>query len=271
MKKITTLCLLLVASFTAFANADLDKVKALFELREDITKIDEAIVLCDSILAKGSNDEVAILLAKMCYFKGGTLAEKSEKIPYYLKGVAAGESVLNKIEAYKKAIDEKEGDVAMKALSAANMDALYWTAANLARYAKFTSFSKKLKVKNRVRYLWDRALELDPSYNYGGSYRFFGAYFALVPSITGDQDPVKSKEMFVKAIAASPEYLDSKVLYADAYCTHQQIKDKALFKKLLQEVIDADITGNKAIMPENKSAQEEAKRLLANEVELFED
>lgn len=271
MKKITSLLLLIVFSLTGFANADLEKVQALFNQREDIAKIDEAITLCDTILAHGENDAVAILLAKMCYFKGGTLAEKSDKIPYYLKGVAAGELVLNKVAAYKTAMDAKDGEAAMAALTDANLDALYWTAANLARYAKFTSFSKKLKVKNRVRYLWDRSLEINPDYNYGGAYRFFGGYYALVPSITGEQDPEKSKLMFDKAVSSSPEYLDTKVLYADAYCTHLQVKNITLFKKLLQEVIDTDITKYPAIMPENKSAQEEAKRLLAKQAELFED
>jgi hypothetical protein len=254
-----------------FSNSDLEKVEALFAQRSNSEKMEEAIVLCDKILATDENSEVAVYLAKLCYFKGGKLEDKSEKEAVYIKGFKAGEIVLNKIAAYKKAISDKDSDAAMKALSTKNMDALYWTAANTARYAKYTSFTKKLKIKGRIRYLWDRVLELDANYNYGGAYRFFGGYFALVPSITGEQDIVKSKEMFEKALKSGPEYLDTKVLFADAYCTHSQIKDITLFRKLLKEVQEADISSNVGILPENKSAKEAAKRLLAKEAELFED
>jgi hypothetical protein len=150
------------------------------------------------------------------------------------------------------------------------MDALYWTAANLARYGKYASFTKKLAVKSRIRYFWDRIMELDPDYNYGGVYRFFGGYYALVPSITGEQDPVKSKEMFDKGVASAPYYLETKVLYAEAYCTHSKVKNIELFRQLLNEVINADISAYPDILPENENAKAKAKDLLAREKELFE-
>jgi hypothetical protein len=113
-------------------------------------------------------------------------------------------------------------------------------------------------------------MELDPDYNYGGVYRFFGGYYALVPSITGEQDPVKSKEMFDKGVASAPYYLETKVLYAEAYCTHSKVKNVELFRQLLNEVINADISAYPDILPENENAKAKAKDLLAREKELFE-
>ena len=190
----------------------------------------------------------------------------------YDKGTKAGENVLNTVEKFAKAKKKKKAESeAVKTIGKENIDALYWTAANLARWAKFASFTQKLSVKARIRYLWDRVMELDPNYFYGGVYRFFGGYFALVPTITGENDPVKSKEMFDKGLASAPDYLETKVLFAEAYCTHPKVKDKVMFEKILNEVINADVNVNKDLIPENKMAVEKAKKLLAQEKELFEE
>jgi hypothetical protein len=57
---------------------------------------------------------------------------------------------------------------------------------------------------------------------------------------------------------------------AEAYCTHQKIKDRELFKKLLNEVIAADLSAHPAIYAENLIAQGKAKKMLEDEKNLFE-
>jgi len=197
--------------------------------------------------------------------------DTDQKLSIHEKGMKAGENALNTVEKFAKAKKKKkEESEAVKTITKENIDALYWTAANQARWAKFASFTKKLSVKARIRYLWDRVYELDPNYFYGGAYRFFGGYFALVPTITGENDPVKAKENFDKAIAAAPEYIETKVLFAEAYCAHGKVKDRELFKKTLNEVIAFDISQHPDILAENKLAQEKAKKLLQQEAEFFE-
>lgn len=270
MSKNFLIAFLLLSTKIAFAN-DLNKIAELYKQRANKEKLDECISLCENVLSKGPNREVAVYLAKAYYFKAEGISDNTLRVELFEKGIKAGEVALNTIERYAKPMAEKQKEeIVLKNLTKDDMDALYWTAANLARYGKYASFSKKLAVKSRIRYFWDRIMEIDPDYNYGGVYRFFGGYYALVPSITGEQDPDKSKEMFDKGVASAPHYLETKVLYAEAYCTHGKVKNTELFRKLLNEVLAADVSAYPEIQPENDIAKAKAKDLLAREKELFE-
>ncbi len=270
--KTTLFSALLFFTLSAFSQDDKAKAKELFLHRDDIAQLDESIKLMEGIVAKEKDYGIMVLLSRAYYFQAEFEDDKEKKLAIYDKGTKAGENVLNTVENFAKAKKKKKEEAeAVKTIGRENLDALYWTAANLAKWAKFASFTQKLSVKARIRYLWDRVMELDPNYFFGGVYRFFGGYYALVPTITGENDPVKSKEMFDKGIAAAPDYYESKVLFAEAYCTHPKVKDKALFEKILNEVINSDVNVNKELVPENKMAVEKAKKLLAQEKELFED
>lgn len=263
---------LLFLTISVFSQDEKTKAKELFSHRDDVAKLDEAVKLMEGIIAKEKDYEIMVLLSRAYYFRAEYEDDKDKKLSLYDKGTKAGEEVLNTVEKFAKAKKKKKKEAAaVKTIGKENIDALYWTAANLARWAKFASFTQKLSVKARIRYLWDRVMELDPNYFYGGVYRFFGGYYALVPTITGENDPVKSKEMFEKCLSIAPDYLETKVLFAETYCTHPKVKDKALFEKTLNEVIAADVNVNKDLIPENKIAVEKAKKLLAQEKELFEE
>lgn len=255
-----------------FAQGDKEKANELFAQRDDVAKLEEAIKLMEAVIAKEKDYKTMVQLSRAYYFLAEFEDDKEKKLAIYDKGTKAGEEVLNTVEKFAKAKKKKKEEAeAVKTIGKENIDALYWTAANLARWAKFASFTQKLSVKARIRYLWDRVMELDPNYFYGGVYRFFGGYYALVPTITGENDENKSKEMFEKCLAVAPDYLETKVLYAESYCTHPKVKDKAMFEKLLNEVINADVNVNKELVPENKIAVDKAKKLLSQEKELFEE
>ena len=107
-------------------------------------------------------------------------------------------------------------------------------------------------------------------------WRYFGGYEAATAGIAGGSLD-KSKENFEKSIALAPNYLGTKVLFADFLCPKLQ-KDadgdgepdgKVLFKKLLDEVIAADAAVDPEIEPENRMEQAKAKKLLARIDELF--
>lgn len=272
MRTLTFILLLFFNSFVVTSKTAIETIAELYGQRSNSEKLDECIQLCEKELAASKSKEVSVYLAKAFYFKGEKEIDKTAKLELFDKGVKAGEIGLSTIESYAKIMVEKSAneEEALKQLQPEDIDVLYWTAANLARYAKYASFSKKLAVKNRVRLLWDKILIMNPDYNYGGAYRFFGGYFALVPSITGEQDPVKSKDMFDKAVNSASQYLETKVLYAEAYCTHAKVKDTLLFEKLLNEVIAEDVSDYSEILPENENAKLKAKALLEKEKELFE-
>jgi hypothetical protein len=274
MKKqllIVMLSLVTLICHAQAVNSEKARAKELFNQRHDKEKLTQAINLLEAELSKEKDFESAILLSRSYYFLAEFAENNNDRLDAYDKGVKAGEVALQLVPEYSAAFTKiKKEEEAIKPITIQHIDAVYWTAANLARWAKFTSFSKKLSSKARVRYLWDKVAELDGNYFYGGAYRFFGGYFALVPSITGEQDPFKSKENFDKALIAGPEYLETKVLMAEAYCTHQKIKDRELFRKLLSDVINADLNAHPAIYAENLMAQAKAKKLLEDEKSLFE-
>ena len=283
--KITTIAimmLIITASFNyAFSNYkpdcrqasyvedDKSKAKELFKHRDNKEKLEECIKILEGIAEMDS--ETMVMLAKAYYFLAEFEDEKGAKMDIYDKGMKYGEMAMNAIEGFVGTeVKKKEEAAGIKKVTKENMDALYWAAANIARWAKFAPFVKKVIIKARVRYYWDRVFELDPNYNYGGAYRFFGGYYGLVPTITGENDPVKSKEMFDIGLEVAPSFLDTKVLYAEAYAAHAKVKDRELFNKLLDDVLNTDINQWPEIKPENWFAQQKAKKLKEQEAEIFE-
>ncbi len=77
----------------------------------------------------------------------------------------------------------------------------------------------------------------------------------------------KSKQNYDKALELDPNYFATKVLYAELYAT--KAEDKALFTKLLNEVISGKPDVLPDLIAEQKIEQEKAKRLLAQTNEIF--
>jgi hypothetical protein len=105
-----------------------------------------------------------------------------------------------------------------------------------------------------------RVGDLDPTYYYDGPNRYWGAYYAAIPSFAG-QDLNKSKDFFDKALAANPAFLGNHVLLAGEWAVKKQ--DKATFQRELNWVIAADATAIPDVQPEMEAAQRQAKALLA--------
>lgn len=138
--------------------------------------------------------------------------------------------------------------------------AMYWYASNLGKWASTKGFTTVLKYKDDIKATMDHVKALDEAYFYGGPYRYFGAFEARTSGIAGGSLE-KSKENFQKAVTMAPNYLGTKVLWAEFLCTKQQ--DRDMYKKLLEEVIAADASVDPEIVAENKIEQEKAKKLLA--------
>jgi hypothetical protein len=109
-----------------------------------------------------------------------------------------------------------------------------------------------------------RIISLEPSYFYGGPYRFFGAFYTRIPGIELSQ----SKSYFDQAISAFPNYLGSQVYLAEFY--HQKSGNREQFHDVLQKVIQFDTSILPEIIPENIYYQSRAKSLLEQENILFE-
>lgn len=252
-------------------DTDLEK---LWQERDNPEKAKAAIEVLEKELAQNPHQpQKAVQLSRLYYLLGESLPAKGpgseQKLAYYDKAFQiCRNELVHQLNLSGKEVDD---EAIVKAATQDQIALLYWAAAGIARWGKHAPFAKKVAARSKIRLYWDRVMQLDPTYFHGGAYRFFGGYYALVPPITGEQDVNKSREMFEKAVAAAPYYLETKVLYAEAYAAHAKVRNRELFRRLLQEVVNADPAQNPDCTPENRLAQKKAKDLLAQENEIFEE
>lgn len=112
--------------------------------------------------------------------------------------------------------------------------------------------------------LFERALELDPTYmNYAPCAAMAAYYARAAPSLGGE--PERSREFFERAINGTQRhFLTYLVLEARAYAV--MIQDRALYRRLLEEVINAG-----DVMPEQRLANQIAKGRARRYLEQIDD
>lgn len=102
--------------------------------------------------------------------------------------------------------------------------------------------------------LAERARALDPDFARGSVHAFFGVYLASMPESLGGR-PAEARAHFESALATSSRrMLTWQVMYARLYAV--QVQDRALYERLLREVIDAPDD----VLPEERLANLVAKR-----------
>jgi hypothetical protein len=101
--------------------------------------------------------------------------------------------------------------------------------------------------------LAERARELDPDFAHGAVQAFFGVYHASTPQVAGGR-PDLSRAAFERALGTSQRhFLTWQVLEARSYAV--MVQDRALYRQLLQEVLDAG-----DVMPDERLSNLVAKR-----------
>ena len=118
----------------------------------------------------------------------------------------------------------------------------------------------------RVKIIFARLLQLEPTYKQGGVHLYLGVLSTLLPPALGGK-PEIGKKHFEQAISLSKnKNLMAKVLYAEKYA--KLIFNKTLHDKLLNEVIKGDpVAPDLTLM--NTLAQDKAKQLLAQSDDYF--
>lgn len=140
------------------------------------------------------------------------------------------------------------------------LPAMYWYATALGKWARASGFGVLVGQKDNIKATMERALELDPNFYHGGPHRYFGAFYAVAPDFAGG-DLAKSKQHYETSLEIAPYFLGTKVLMAENLV--RKLDDEDTFKRLLQEVIDADLNSVPAeVQPEMIIEKEKAKELL---------
>ena len=188
------------------------------------------------------------------------------KKKYWEMGTSYGEKAMATNAAFAKAMkDEGKVEDHLDKLGKKEIGAMYWTAANLGKWAKNSGIATTLKYKNRIKSLVSAVEKHNANFFHGAAIRYWGAYYAVAPGFAGGSMP-KSKKSFQRAIKMAPDYLGTKVLYAQLYMTKKE--DKKGFKKILNQVIKAKVK-NKKLFPENFVEKLKAKNMLENMDDLF--
>jgi tetratricopeptide (TPR) repeat protein len=239
--------------------------------RTDANEIRAAIKIWEQVAAADpKNFDVLVKLTRANYFLADGYLRNDEK--EYLRtmdlGVKWGEKAMiaSSPEFEAKMRGGGKFPEAVKLVPKAGVPAMYWYASSLGKWAKRKGFAVLLGQKDNVKATMDRVLELDPTFYYGGPHRYFGAFYAVAPAFAGG-DLEKSKVHFNKSLEISPQYVGTKVLWAQELAVKQQ--DEETFDKLLNEVIATPDDVIPEVKPEIIVEKQKAKELLAEKDEHF--
>ena len=112
-----------------------------------------------------------------------------------------------------------------------------------------------------------RVVELDPDYEHGAPLLFLGVYYAAKPTMAGG-DPDKAKAYFERAMKAHGKAnLLAPYLYARFYAP--QVQDRALFDRLLTQVLEANVLAYPDLRLLNEVARDLAAFWLGHADELI--
>lgn len=249
-----------------------DEASEAWEKRHDRAALEKAIAAWEAAVAAQPDDVERLARLSRAYYvlADGHLRKGGPKSAPYLeafeKGTARGERALAASNPGFKSrvVRGDKVEEAIQMVGREGLEAMYWYAVNLGKWSRAKGLAALLGNKDRVKAVMTRALELDERFFHGAPHRYFGAYWSLVP-VGRDLD--KSKEHFEKSLAIAPNYAGTKVLMAESYAVKKQ--DRALFKRLLDEVLAMPDDAIPELVPETRMEKEKARELLAQMEELF--
>ena len=244
--------------------------EALWEQRGDATKLEQALASYEQVVAADPTNRAAYeRLVRGYYFLGdGHYTDDDKKTAAWDKSMTWGKRCLAlnaEFTALLEKGDETEASAA-SALTAEDMPCMYWTASATGKWGRMQGLATILKEKDKI-YAWMNVLEAtDPDYFYTASTRYFGAYYAALPSFAG-QDLDKSRELFEKAIEANPDHFGNRVLIAEYWAVKTQTRD--VFVEQLTYVLEADDNVIPELVPEQEAEKRKAQALMDQVDDLF--
>lgn len=249
---------------------ELADAKRLWAKRDNKAELEKAVTKLEGFVKiQPQNYEALVLLCRANYLLAdGHTDDKEMKKKIWEKGTYWGEKALATNPAVRKKVVDEKGNIedVVDQLGKEQIEAIYWTAVNLGKWAKLAGIGSSLKYKGRIVKMIEQVEKLDPKFFYGAVHRYWGTYFAALPGFAGG-DMDKSLKQYTTGMESYPQYLGTGVLLAENYAVKKN--ERQLFVKTLNDVIAADPAKVAEITPENRIEQAKAKKLLAQEKELF--
>lgn len=240
------------------------RAESLYADRHQIAVLEQILALYEQALAEDpGNTELLVRLAQHWY-EWGVLMPEDKEDEGWRKAAGYAFRALG-LSGLDEALRLSNEDFQAFLASCADGRALLWAGHGWGQLlGKMNPFSAFFALP-KIRAIYERAMELAPTYMAGSAYQAYGALLANL-SDYGILFGVKlsqAKPYFEKAIETDPTYLDHYVAYAKEYAV--RAKDRALFESLLRHVLSAPI-GDWPFW--NNVAKERAAQLLA-EIERY--
>lgn len=244
--------------------------KRLWNTRHIRADLEAALEKFSAVARSGDSEYEALVFLTRGYYLLADAHEEQmdQKKKLWETSVAWGEKGMALNEGFRKAVVEEKKSVteALPLLGKEQIDALYWAAASLGKWAKNSGIATTLKYKNQIRAMVERVQALNDKFFYGAVYRYWGTFYAVAPGFAGGSME-KSLENYQKSLKLANNYLGTHVLYAENYLSRKG--DKENFKKELNFVLDTKPETIPELVPEQLLEKRKAKLMLENIDEYF--
>ena len=251
----------------------IEQATNLWEKRSDTNAVKQAnYFLGLAYNVKKTSTEITNLYIKCLFFQGMFLeGDNDKKDSLFLRGSeVAKNSILNNDIFIELVQNSSVGDSTFKILSALSevpkelVPSMYWWATNKLWYLNTKPAIERINQRELLEVIMHRVISLEPNYDYGGAYRFFGVFYSRIPGVELSQ----SKTYFEKAISSNETYFGNQVQMSEFY--YQKSEDKISFIEQLEYVKSLDASMSNSNMAENLYYQKRANKLLLQQDTLFE-
>ena len=251
----------------------IEQATNLWEKRSDTNAVKQAnYFLGLAYNVKKANTEITNLYIKCLFFQGMFLEENNDKKDsLFLKGSEVAKNSVLMNDIFTELVQNSSiGDSTFKILTALSeapkelVPSMYWWATNKLWYLNTKPAIERINQRELLEVIMHRVISLEPNYDYGGAYRFFGVFYSRIPGVELNQ----SKTYFEKAISTNEAYFGNQVQMSEFY--YQKSEDKTSFIEQLEYVKSLDASISNSNMAENLYYQKRANKLLLQQDTLFE-
>ena len=238
-----------------------------WKCRSDRAALDEAISAWERAVALDPHDAVTLTkLARAHYFV-------SDAWPATLDFMERGVSYAERALSAASPRFAEHRDARMIEARTTEVEAAFWFATSLTKWSRKKGLLAVIGNLPRANAVMRRLAELDtdeafgPSgIVYGAVDRFFGGYLSGAPRFAG-RDLEKARRHFEKSIRRAPYFAGTRRLYAVDWAVKR--RDRALFERLLNEVLALPDGDAHDLGPETRLEKRKAAELLAEADALF--
>lgn len=239
------------------------RLETLWPQRHQLDTVGAFITLAEEVAGSRQRDFKTLLrLARAYHLRGEYLQRDPQaRLADWEMGMNWAEKALTLNPEYRGRVVNLHlsPEYAMDSLKPDEIEALYWYAVNLGKWAAQSGTRAILKNRGRVKKIIDQIASVNPDLSYGAVYRYYGAYFALLPGYNRADLEISHKN-FETAVERFPQYFTNRTLYAQTYAV--KMKDTELFQKQLRWVTQARADSVPDFYPEQLLEQKRAAELL---------